>query len=95
MKIIRIITSRFKKEEEFVQNRRSICEGCVFNSNNTNRTSLRDKLYKVMSDILNWILMRESEDLGQCIHPDCGCDIYYKTLTEEEFCHAGNWDIKQ
>lgn len=69
--------------------RRKVCNVCEFNSLNAKTVSLRNKLLKVMSDILSWILRRENEDLGQCTR--CGCDIYWKSIEEDEKCPKKRW----
>jgi hypothetical protein len=86
MKIIRILTSRFKKDkkEQWVLDRRKTCSLCHYNSLNQKKLSLKIKILKTLSDFYTWITFQEKTDLGTCT--DCGCDLFYKTMTEEENC---------
>jgi hypothetical protein len=36
-------------------------------------------------------MFAEKEDLGQCGHEECGCNIYFKTRTKEETCPDNKW----
>ena len=87
-KLIKIIKSRFKKEpkEKWVMERRKICKTCPYNTKNQQTLSLKVRVYKKLSDFLTWITLSENEDLGSCGHETCGCDVYFKTMMEEEQC---------
>ena len=81
MKIKTILLSRFKKKntQSFVRHRRRVCHFCSYNSKNTDNISLKNKVLKLLSDFYSAVVFSKGEDLGQCTHKDCGCDIYYKT----------------
>lgn len=92
-KIKTIIFSRFKKPntESFVEDRRKICAGCKFNSINSREISLKMKIMRFFSDTLTFVTKAEKVDLGQCIHPNCGCDLYFKTQESLEVCPENKW----
>lgn len=94
-KIRTIILSRFKKpqNQEWAELRRSICKNCPHNSKKTTTLSLEVRLTRFLSDFLTWITLNEKTTLGFCEHPDCGCDIFYKSEMESEVCPEGYWSI--
>jgi len=85
-KLWRIITSRFKKEtgEDFIAQRREVCRTCPHNSLNSSERTLKQKVYKYLSDFYTWLTKAENEDLGDCLK--CGCNLYYKSRIEDEDC---------
>lgn len=80
-----ILNSRFKKEtdEEWVAQRREVCRICPYNSLNSPQRTLKQNLYKYLSDFYTWLTRAENEDLGEC---NCGCSVYFKTRELEESC---------
>lgn len=95
-KLITIFKSRFRKPESHpeILKRRELCGLCPYNSKNTTRRTFKTRVYKVLSDLFTWLTMTESVDLGQCVHPACGCDIYFKTAElEDEKCPKNMWSI--
>lgn len=93
MNIITILKSRLKKENEteLTKQRRIMCNTCPTNSKNQEKPSLKTKILIFLSDLLTLIMLREKTTLGTCAHPDCGCDIYYKTQEVEEECPEEKW----
>lgn len=94
MKIFRILKSRFIKNKEYwVEERRKICKDCkTYNSSYyQEKVSLKNKVYKALSDFYTFITFSENEELGQCLHENCGCNIFYKTKIGNEFCHEYKW----
>lgn len=95
IKIWTILKSRFIRDnnEDWVKERRAICKECrTYNSlYYKEKTSLKNRVYKILSDLLTFITFAENEELGQCLHKNCGCSIFYKTKIEEEFCHEEKW----
>jgi len=87
MKIWRIIKSRFENEtgEQWVSERREICRTCLYNSLNASGTTLKQKVYKAISDFYTWLTRSENEHLGEC---ECTCSIWYKTRQISEECWA-------
>lgn len=88
MKIVSIIKSRLKKpqKEKWVEDRRGICDVCPFNTKNQEKLTLKNKIYKKLSDFLTWIMRSENEDLGSC--GICGCPIYYLSSESESNCSS-------
>lgn len=93
MNILTILKSRLKKEEENQQTklRRQVCKSCPTNSNNLKKLNLKTKILIFLSDLLTFITFRKKTTLGTCSHPDCGCDIFFKTQEENEECPENNW----
>jgi hypothetical protein len=95
IKIWTILKSRFisDKNEDWVIKRREICKNCrTYNSlHYPDKVSFKNKVYKILSDFYTFITFAENEDLGQCLHPECGCDIYQKSKMESEFCQEEKW----
>lgn len=89
-----IIFSRFKKpnQESFVKERLKVCKKCSFNSKNTEKISVKMRIMNFLSDLLTLLTRaKEVKDLGQCIHPSCGCNLYFKTQEEVETCPTNKW----
>lgn len=95
MKIWTIIKSRFvrDKNEDWVKERREICKACrTYNSlYYQEKISLKNKIYKILSDFYTFITFSENEELGQCLSPRCGCSIWHKTAINSEKCEEGKW----
>jgi len=51
------------------------------------------KIYNFLSELLNLITFTKLTDLGQCLAPNCGCNIYLKTLEEDESCPENKWKM--
>lgn len=93
-KVKTIIFSRFKKPnlESFVRERRNQCNKCKFNSKNNDSISLKMRLINFFSELLTFFTVaKEVQDLGQCVHPKCGCNIYFKTQEDTEVCPINKW----
>lgn len=92
--ILNIIKSRFRTDySSWVLRRRKVCFSCPHNSKNTNKSTIKLKIYKVLSSVFSFITMSKSEDLGDC--QECGCNIYYKSLIskeEGEDCPLKKWE---
>ena len=80
-----IIKSRFKKEtgEDWIIQRREVCLQCPHNSINSSEITLKQKVYKRLSDFYTWLTIDKNEDLGECI---CGCSVYYLSREPESEC---------
>lgn len=95
MKIWTILKSRFTKDknEDWVKERREICKNCItYNSlHYKEKTSLKNRIYKVLSDFYTFITFAENEELGQCLHPECGCPTFFSTLIPEGNCPDNKW----
>lgn len=95
IKLWTILKSRFtkNKNEYWIEVRRKICKDCkIYNSlYYEDSLSVKNKIYKILSDFYTKITFSENEELGQCLHKDCGCNIWYKTNTPTEFCHENKW----
>lgn len=87
------IKSRFKKSEEsWVKERREICLNCVYNSKNyKEKKTFKQKTLKFFSDLLTLITFSENEDLGECLHENCGCPIFFSTTVFSGECPEGKW----
>lgn len=90
-KLWRIIKSRFKTEtsEDWVKERRKVCNECEFNSLNSTDTNIKLKMYKLVSDFYTFLTRSKNENLGECTI--CGCDLFYKSREEEEKCDKNKW----
>lgn len=88
MNLIRIITSRFKKEreEDWILKRREVCKTCPLNTNNLAETTLRIKVIQRLSNFLSWLTRAKSKDLGYC--SICGCPIFFLTREEDTECSS-------
>lgn len=92
LSLSRIIKSRFLKvKEKWVYQRRDICKDCPLNSKNLEKLTAKQKILNFFSKLLTKITFAESEDLGECTHEECGCDIFFKTQVKEEICHDNKW----
>lgn len=50
------------------------------------------RVLNYLSDLLTFFSpAKEVEDLGQCIHPECGCNLFFKTQEEIEICPINKW----
>ena len=89
------IKSRFiRTNESWVKERREKCKNCVYNSKNfKEKKTIKQKTLKLFSDLLSLVTLSFHKDLGQCLHPECGCSIAHKTLlpSEETDCPEGKW----
>lgn len=92
--ILNIIKSRFRTDySSWVLRRRKVCFSCPHNSKNTNKSTIKLKVYKVFSNLFSFITMSKSEDLGECTI--CLCDVYWKSLItkeEGEDCPLKKWE---
>jgi len=86
-KLWRIIKSRFEKEtgEYWILERREICRTCPYNSNNSQKSTFKQKVYKILSNFYTLLTRSENEDLGECF---CGCSVYFLTRDKESQCSA-------
>ena len=75
----------------WVKERRKVCSTCPLNTKNQTKLSFKVRVYKIYSDLLDKVMFAEKEDLGQCGHEECGCNIYFKTRTKEETCPDNKW----
>jgi len=95
IKIWTILKSRFirDKNEDWVKERREVCRNCrTYNSlHYKEKTSLKNRVYKILSDFYTFITFAENEDLGQCLHPECGCPTFFSTLSSESSCPDNKW----
>lgn len=91
--ILLAIKSRFIRTNElWVKERREKCKNCVYNSKNfKEKKTLKQKTLKFFSDLLSLITLSFHKDLGQCLEPNCGCDIYQKSKILEAECDDGKW----
>ena len=86
-KIKKIILSRLKdNKEKWVRDRRMICLRCENNSINSSRFNSYRFFLTTLSTLLSFLTgrLKEEGSVGYC--NICGCDNYFKTLTEEEKC---------
>lgn len=92
-KLLVIIKSRFKKEEEDdeVKRLRGICKFCEFNTKNLEHIQWNKKVLITISDVYSWLAGKKKEDnLGNC--SICTCSVYYKTQENLwEDCPKGYW----
>jgi hypothetical protein len=90
-KIKTIILSRINKTktESWVEDRRHVCSLCPHNSKNNSDSTLKQRIYKLLSDSLTFITGAINYDLGQC--KICLCDLYYKSKSDVEDCEDGRW----
>ena len=87
-----ILKSRFKKQsqEDWIEDRREICRVCPFNSKNSKESlTIKNKVYKVLSDFYTFITRAENKDLGVCLA--CDCPVFWKTPEIEEHCPKNKW----
>lgn len=94
-KIKTILLSRITKKQqtEWVEDRRKKCNSCPYNTLNIERKKLPlcVKIMMWLSDFYTFITLNEKTKLGTCTHPNCGCDIFYKTLEITEKCPKKKW----
>lgn len=88
-----IVLSRFKTDQnqKWVVDRRTICASCPFNSLNTEKISFKMKVMKFLSDALTWVTRADNEEIGECVHPECGCSVFMKTKIKDEECPENKW----
>lgn len=92
MKVFSIIKSRFKKpiEEEWVLERRKECLSCPFNSKNTEKISFKQKVYRMLSNLLTLVTKgRFNKDDSECTV--CGCTLEFKIPERLEYCPKNKW----
>lgn len=94
-RIFRIVLSRLKKptkNQEIVNERRSVCSSCNFNTKNQEKLGLKVWILKQFSDFYSWVTFNKDEDsLGNCSACDA-CSIFYKTAeVEYEECPKNKW----
>ena len=92
MKILRIIKSRFTKKDQlepWQKERRIECSKCIFNTLNSPKQPLKVRFMIWLSNLYTFITFNEKTKLGNC--SICTCDIFYKTLDNEENCDKNKW----
>lgn len=90
--MLKIIKSRLKKlkEEDFVKERKKICNDCPHNTKNINRLSIKQKSLDLLSNLLTFIMTGKfNEDKSACNL--CGCTLIYKIPEIDEVCDDGRW----
>ncbi len=95
-KLKTIIYSRFRKQHEetfWIKARREICLSCSYNSINTQGKNFTQNFLATLSFLLSFLLgrLKDEGSYGQCLHPDCGCDLYFKTQEPTEYCEDLKW----
>lgn len=88
------IKSRFLKTKEdwWIDERRKKCKSCVYNSKNfKEEKTLKQKTLKFFSDLLSLVTLSFHKDLGQCLHEECGCPIFFSTIIPEGECPDNKW----
>jgi hypothetical protein len=77
-KIVRIVMSRFRKENNFSKERMQICVNCEFNTKNMNKISLKQKIINFLSNVLTFLTTGKFNI----------STLSYKVAEEDEICPA-------
>lgn len=95
MKLIKtIILSRFKKPktEKWIEDRKNQCKVCPFNTANMDKISIKQKIYRVLSNLLTLITTGHlNKDDSECSL--CHCTLTYKQIEPTEKCLDNRWKI--
>ena len=91
-KIKTIILSRITKTktEGWVKDRRKECKICPYNTLNMIKVPIKIKILKLLSDFYTFITFNQKTELGVC--SKCGCDIFYKSQEDNEYCEENKWE---
>lgn len=91
-KIRTVYLSRFKKtkKQPWIEERTEICNSCEFNTKNINEISFKQKVARVLSNILTLVTTGKfNEDDSEC--SICYCTLSFKIPEKEETCLKGKW----
>lgn len=91
LKVVRIIMSRFRKEEDFARERMKICNTCEFNTKNINKITFKQNIVNFFSNILTFITTGKlNEDNSAC--SICTCTLSFKVVERDEICDKDKWE---
>lgn len=92
-KLLTILLSRFKtknQNEQWVKDRIKECNICPHNTKNIKKISLKQKIYRVLSNLLTFVTTGKfNEDDSECNL--CGCTLSFKVVETTEKCNDNRW----
>ena len=91
-KIKIIALSRFKKpkNEQWIKDRIKQCEVCPFNTKNMTKISIKQRVCRVLSNVLTLITTGHlNEDNSECSL--CECTLLYKIPEPTSKCDDNRW----
>lgn len=86
--------SRFRKyketEEDFVKERKQICNTCPHNTKNINKLSIKQKCLNLLSNLLTLLMTGKFNENDYACNL-CHCTLIYKIPEIEETCLDNRW----
>lgn len=73
------------------QDRLDICKLCPYNSDNSSKITLKNKIYLVLNNIFNKLYNLKVSSEAICLY--CGCNLFVKSSvdSDETTCDLGKW----
>ena len=91
-KLWTILLSRNKKpnQEQWIKDREKKCLKCPFNTKNMEKISIKQKVYRVLSNLLTLLMTGKlNKDNSECSL--CGCTLSFKQAEITEKCDDNRW----
>lgn len=91
-KLLIILLSRFKKtkKEQWIEDRKKECDKCPLNTKNMDKISLKQYVYRLLSNILTLITTGKfNDDDSECSL--CQCTLTFKQKEITEKCDNNKW----